>query len=296
MCALVVWLALAIAGHSPAQDRTAAQGAFTVHKGLLYSQSDRDLRLDFYVPDTADESRPCIIVIQGGGFAAQDGRRFRPFAEYLAENGFVAALIAYRGRPDHTYQHTVADIKAAVRYVRKVSGEYHVDADRIGAMGRSAGGTLAALLAVTGGDKELEGDAGHREFSSRIQAAVSLAGVFDFVSRFTDERQIALQPKVKTKLVTNGEWIGTPFSRTDQHWLRASPIQHVDRADPPILFLTCRDDATVPWIQSQAMYDIMKKAGSDAEIKIYDTGGHGFRALGDQPMKDMVRFFKKKLQ
>ena len=91
-------------------------------------------------------------------------------------------------------------------------------------MGRSAGGTLTALLAVTGDDEELEGNAGHPEFSSRIQAAVAIAGVFDFVARFTDERHIALQPNVDKKLVSNGEWIGPPFSPDNEHWLRASAI------------------------------------------------------------------------
>lgn len=279
-----------------AQEKTADEGPITVHKGLVYSKTDRELTLDLFLPPRADKPVPCVIVIQGGGFAAQNGQRFRPFAEYLAEHGFAAALIAYRGRPDHTYQQTVADIKAAVRYVRKAGSRYNIDAARIGAMGRSAGGTLAALLAVTGGVKELEGEAGNPEYSSQIQAAVALAGVFDFVSRFTDQRQIDLQPNVKRKIVTNGEWIGTEFSKTDEHWLCASAITHVDKDDPPILFLACKDDATVPWIQSQQMYDAMKQVGIDAEIDLYSSGGHGFRGLGERPLADTVRFFRKTLR
>jgi acetyl esterase/lipase len=251
--------------------------------------------MDLFLPKAADEPTACVIVIQGGGFAAQDGQKFRRFAEYFSQHGFAAALIAYRGRPDHEYRDTVADVKAAVRYVRKVSTQYNIDSDRIGAMGRSAGGTLAAVLGVTGGVEELEGDAGPPGFSSRIQAAVALAGVFDFVSRFTDKQQIALQPKVDSKIVSNGQWIGPPFSPTDEHWLRASAINHVDEEDPPILFLSCRDDATVPWIQSQEMFEAMKEAGADPAIRLYETGGHSFGTLGEEPMAEMVRFFKNTL-
>jgi len=42
----------------------------------------------------------------------------------------------------------MADVTTAVRFLRKVSGEYGIDPNRIGVLGRSAGATLAALLAV----------------------------------------------------------------------------------------------------------------------------------------------------
>ncbi|NLS91153.1 MAG: alpha/beta hydrolase [Planctomycetaceae bacterium] len=269
--------------------------AYTIHRALPFSETAKDLRLDLYVPNEAAQPVPCVIVIQGGGFLPQDGQRFRPFAECLAKNGLAAALISYRGRPDHTYRDTIADTKATVRFVRCVSKQYHIDPERIGATGRSAGGTLAALLAVTGGMEEFEGDGGHPEFSSRIQAAVAFAGVFDFVTRFTDEQQIALQPKYKAKIQTNGQWIGTPFSAEDRDWLNASAIRHVDKGDAPTLFLHCKDDATVPWPQSRDMCERMKAAGVRSEVKYYDTGGHGFSGLAEGPMEEMVRFFRETL-
>jgi len=287
-------LACAIAVH-PVLGANAAEGkqTFTVREGLVYSEVDERLRMDLYLPEDRTKPVPCVIVIQGGGFNAQDGRKFRPFAVYLAEHGFAAALIAYRGRPDHKYLDTIADIKAAVRFVRKISGKYGIDPDRIGAMGRSAGGTLAALAAVTGGMKEFEGEGGHPELSSRIKAAVCYAGVFDFVARFTDGRQIALQPKLKTKIETNGEWIGVPFSRQNPHWLAASAINQVDADDPPMLLIHCKDDSTVPWLQSQAMYERLEEVGVEAAIKYYETGQHGFKDLGTDPLEEMVRFFTR---
>lgn len=268
---------------------------FIIRQDLHFSETVPELTLDLYVPTGADKPTPCIMVIQGGGFKPQNGQRFRPFAVYLAEHGFAAALISYRGRPDYKYLDTIADTKAAVRFVREVSGKYNIDADRLGAMGRSAGGTLTALLAVTGDMKEFEGDGGHAESSSRIQAAVAFAGVFDFIGRFTDEQQIALQPGHKTKIQSNGEWIGPPFSEGNEHWRKASAITHVDRGDAPIFFIHCKDDATVPWIQSRDMHERMKAAGVRSAIKYYDTGGHGFRGLGEKPMEEMVRFFRETL-
>ena len=286
----------ALCAASPPLAAAEGRAAFMVHPGLNYSATDPKLTLDLFLPEKPiARPVPAVLVIQGGGFLAQDGRKFRPFAAYLASHGFAAALIAYRGRPDHHYLDTVADTKAAVRFVRKIAAEYAIDPNRLGAMGRSAGGTLAALLAVTGGVSELEGRGGNPEFSSRIQAAVALSGVFDFVARFTDERQISLQPNVKSKLETNGQWVGPPFSPRDEQWLRASAINHVDAKDPPVLFLHCKDDTTVPWRQSQDMFEKMQAAGIASAVIYYPTGGHGYKGHDEDAMAEMVRFFRQTL-
>ena len=263
---------------------------YTLHKGLVYSRVVEELRLDLFLPLNVSKPVPCVIVIQGGGFKSQDGQRFRPFAEHLARNGFAAALIEYRGLPDHTYRETIADIKAAVRFVRKNSAEFGIASEKIGAIGRSAGATLAALLAVSGGVEEFEGEGGHAGVSSRIQAAVGIAGVYDFVARFTEEEQISIQSKLDTKIMSNGAWIGTPFSPTHKDWLTASAINHVDAMDPPMLLMHSKNDQTVPWIQSRSMHKTMIEAGINSEIEISEEGGHGGPATA---MKSMVNFFRK---
>ena len=265
----------------------------TVHTGLSYSEENPELTLELYLPKQTEERVPCVIVIQGGGFSAAAGNRLRSTAIYLAEHGFAAAMIAYRGRPDHQCFDTVADTKTAVRYIRKISAEYPIDPDRIGAVGRSAGATLTALLAITGGVDTFEGKGGHPEFSSRIQAGVAFAGVFDFVARYTDPQQIELQNRIENIIQRNEEWIGTPFSPESDLWKTISAINHVDQHDAPILFLHCKNDATVPWLQSQAMYENMRSVGIEAEITYYETGGHGFQLEEpNQPLAEMVQFFR----
>ena len=236
--------------------------SYEIVEDLTFSEADTSLTLDLYLPKEKGEPKHCIIVIQGGGFAPQSGQRFKPFAAYHAECGFAAALVSYRGRQDHGYMDTIAGNKAAVRFIRVKGSVYKIDPDRIGAMGRSAGGALTAMLAVTGDDPEFEGNGGREQYQSSIQAAVAFCGVFDFISRFTNENQIALQPGVKTKIINNGEWIGPPFS-TDQHdWINVSAINHGDQDDPPILLLHCKDDATVPWIQTEIMNEAIKRTGA----------------------------------
>lgn len=269
--------------------------SFYVVNDLQFSKVDKQLTLDLFIPNNLSHPTPCIMVIQGGGFKSQDGQRFRFIAEYIAENDYVAALISYRGRPDYTYKTTMEDVKTALKYIRQKSSVYSIDPNKIGAMGRSAGGAIAALLAVTGDDSVF--NTKRHDTSSKIKAAVAYAGVFDFIARFSDSRQIALQPKIDQKIIDNGEWIGTSFSAKNNHWKNASAIHHVDKNDAPILFVHCKDDQTVPWYQSQAMYEKMKDSGINSEILYFEVGGHGFHLENkDIWLSPMILFFKNQFE
>ena len=293
-CVFALWTMCGLLGAAVAVEAGGgqAEAKFTMQKGLVFAGVDQKLTLDVYRPQNPSGPLPCVIVIQGGGFRAQDGQRFRPYAESLAKNGFAAALISYRGRPDHEYRDTLADVRSAVRFIRTHSEEYGLDPDHIGAMGRSAGATLAVLLAVSDGVEGLKPPGGVAKESSRIQAAAGIAGVYDFVARFTDKDQLALQPNAKKNRRTNGEWIGAAFSPTDAHWLQASAINHVNPADPPVLLLHSRNDRTVPWLQSRDMHARLKQAGIAAEIEISNDGGHRGPATAE---KRIITFFKKTL-
>ena len=71
--------------------------------------------------------------------------------------------------------------------------------------------------------------------------------------------------------------------------LPASPVTHLDPKDPPILFLHSKDDGTVPWMQSQDMYDAMIKVGIKSEIYLSDKGGHGGPGNAKKLMSEFFR-------
>ncbi|QYY35350.1 alpha/beta hydrolase [Ruficoccus sp. ZRK36] len=292
---VLLCLLLAVTSLVDAHAETPLPDKVRVLEPLAFSDEDPELKIYLTLPAETDEPVPCVVVIPGGGFRAAQGMRYAHITQRLAENGLAVAQICYRGRPDHTYPDTISDVKAAVRYIRSISDQYSIDPDKIGAVGNSAGGTLTALLAVTGGMPEYEGQGGHHEFSSRIQAAVCGAGVFDFVARFEDERQVAMQPRVDVKVQTNGEWVGVPFSAGSEDWKNVSAIHYVDKDDAPTLFLCASDDKVVPWYQSLDMYETMVDAGGEAEIKIYSHGGHDVATKTEDALVEMVSFFKRTL-
>lgn len=269
------------------QNSVEANNAYFVQSNLPFSNDDSQLALDLYVPNNLSKPVPCILVIQGGGFRSQTGERFKPYAKYIAEHGFVAVLFPYRGLPDHTFTTTLSDVKSAVRYVRSVSSKYNINPDKIGAMGRSAGATLAVLAAVTGREDDLSE-------SDKIQAVVGYAGVYDFIARFSDSTQISMQPNLNTKMESNGKWIGSPFSKSNIDWQKASAINYVDKNTPPILLLHCKNDSTVPWIQSETLHNKMLTKGAMSKVIYYETGGHGFKIKNEEEhKKEMVGFFRE---
>lgn len=274
------------------QNQTRAKREYSIQKNISFSASDSNLTLDLFIPEKSSKLIPCIIVIQGGGFKPQDGQRSRYIAEYIAEHKYAAALISYRGRPEHNYMTTIEDVKSAVRFIRNKSEEFGIDQDKLGATGRSAGATLAALLAVL--DEDIIGDRKKGEnVSSKVQAAVAYAGVFNFISRFTDSTHINLQPNIDNKIISNGEWIGTSFSANSKEWMEASAINHLDKDDSPILLMHCKDDKTVPWYQSQEMFEKMKETGIQSDTLFYENGGHGFKLeTKEQALEPMLKYFK----
>lgn len=259
---------------------------------LSYHPGFPDLKMDLFLPVDESPPVPAVLVIVGGGFRAQDGQRFLPFAEYLAEHGFAAALIGYRGRPDHGYRDTIADVKTALRFLRGLSNEYPLDPERMGAMGRSAGATLALLLGATADNPEWAGIGGNLGISTRLQAVVGIAGVYDFIGRYTDPEQLALQPNADERKETNGAWVGVPFSPERAEWKQVSAITQVGADMPPALLLHCRDDPLVPWQQSRDLHRALQSRGVDSELVVTETGGHA--GPGDARER-MVQFFRKVL-
>ncbi|MBX3175896.1 MAG: alpha/beta hydrolase [Candidatus Hydrogenedentes bacterium] len=270
-------------------------GAVSVYRSLPFAAyGEATLLLDLYVPASTPEPVPCIVVIPGGGFRPQVKDRFGDTARRFAEAGFAAASIGYRGWPEHPFPAAVHDTKAAVRFLRAKAGLLSIDPARIGAFGQSAGGHLAAMLAVSD-HPDLEGDGGNAGVSSRVQAAVTYAGVFDFIERFRESNENENNPE---KRRTNGAWIGEPFSPESAVWRQASPYYHVSTGDAPMLLAHCKDDRTVYWKQSERMYEAMKAVRPESRLLLFEAGGHNLRgsaAVRDEAWSAALAFLRETL-
>ncbi|NKY58130.1 alpha/beta hydrolase [Nocardia flavorosea] len=119
--------------------------------GGTIERVDETVTVRVFRPDTSGQPGPALLFIHGGGYvignAAMGDRFCRAAARRL---GIVAASVEYRLAPEHPFPAPLDDCYAALRWL---AGQPGVDPDRIAIVGESAGGGLAAALALLARDR-----------------------------------------------------------------------------------------------------------------------------------------------
>lgn len=91
-----------------------------------------------------EQTRGCVIICPGGAYVMRAEHEGAPIARILQKNGIHAFVLNYRIRPYH-YPQILQDVQRAIRYVRYYAEQLHVDPEKIGVLGYSAGGHLAMM-------------------------------------------------------------------------------------------------------------------------------------------------------
>jgi len=234
-----------------------------------------------------------VIWIHGGAW--RGGTKDQCPAVPMLRQGYAVASVEYRLSQVAIWPAQIHDCKAAVRFLRANAAKYSLDPERFGAWGGSAGGHLVALLATTGGVKELEGDLGNPDQSSRLQAVCNWFGPTDFQ---TIQEQANQNPhsKLEHNSAKSPEslLIGGAVLENKDKAAAASPITYVSKDDCPILTMHGDKDPLVPHQQAQEFHEVLKKAGVDSTLEIIAGAGHGFG--GPEIYKKVQEFFDKHLK
>ena len=301
MRSLIVLSLLAVA--APAQQPQAPKpeptelapeitAALEAHAGLVYARyGQREMQLDLWRPKAASQPLPAIICIHGGGWYKGDRSSMANLAQALAAKGFVTATISYRLSGEAKFPAAIQDCKAAVRFLRANAAQFGIAASTIGVTGLSAGGHLAALLTTSGGVKELEGTGGHADTSSAVQAGIAMGAQSDLESpRIGDLSAKTDDPFYRT-------FLGDAQSAIAQTYALASPRHHLDKSDPPLLFMAGELDD--PSTHADETRPDLDKLAIPTGLTIIPQAPHAF--LGQQKAFDAcvstsVEFFAKHLK
>ena len=106
------------------------------------------LRADVYLP-RSEGPHPGALLIHGGGWTTGSKLQMGAHGRRLAKSGFVGVAIDYRLAPRHTFPAQVEDCLKALEWMGRSGVDYGIDTERIAAVGYSAGGQLACLVATT---------------------------------------------------------------------------------------------------------------------------------------------------
>jgi pectinesterase len=251
------------------------------------------LALDLYRPATGGP-HPAVLVIHGGGWDAGDRTMERPFAKRLAAEGFVAVPVSYRLGEAGRFPAALHDLKSAVRWLRAHAAEHGIDPTRIGAVGGSAGGQLAALLGAANGvasiedpasegganrpgEPRLDGNASSYP-SSDVQCVVDIDGLADFTDAALVAQQTA-KPSAPTRFLDGS------FAERAEVWRAASPLTHVGPNSAPTFFIN--STAPSPLLPGrEAMAKKLRSLGLGGEVAVVPDTPHPFWLL--QPWFDNV--------
>lgn len=198
----------------------------------------KPLRLDVFQPRTPGRRRPALLQVHGGGwFIGFKDYQGIPLLSHMAAQGWVGFNVDYRLSPRATFPDHIVDVKRALAWIREHADEYGVDPDFVVVTGGSAGGHLAALLALTAGDPEYQ--PGFEAADTSVAAAVVFYGIFDLLD--AELRRPSDFMRILERWVFKARAAEAP-----EKFRRASPTQRVHAEAPPFLVIHGTRDTLTP--------------------------------------------------
>ena len=236
--------------------------------------------LTVFAPRGRHANRSAVIVAPGGSYvmlaADLEGREV---ADWFSARGIAAFVLRYRLGAKYQYPVPLEDAQRAVRYVRANAAKYGIDADRIGIMGFSAGGHLAAMESVSA-------ETADANATDPIDRASSKP---DFVVLGYPwlNAMVPNSSGMITYCATNPTVRGLPEEKCKEFETKYSPVRFVTSQTPPTFLYITSDDKTVDVQASIDYFEAMRAAKAPVEFHSFAHGSHGSGLGNGDPALDL---------
>ena len=222
--------------------------------------------LTVYLPAETLASGTAVIVCPGGGYGGLVmDREGHEVARHLNTLGVAAFVLKYRLPDDkHCVDKSIAplqDAQQAIKTVREQSLVWHVNPDRIGLMGFSAGGHLVTSAGTLFEEAVIPNPKGTSLRPDFVIGVYPVVSMQDDITHAGSRRNL-LGPTPSIALIN-----------------RFSAEKQVTPRTPPVFLIHGTDDSVVPVENSLRFYEALKAQGVDAGLHIYARGAHGFPAV-----------------
>ena len=202
-------------------------------------------RATLYIYPAATKNAPAIISCPGGGYRRLAmNHEGHDMATWFNKQGITYAVLKYR-MPNGDIAIPISDALQAVRTLRERADEWNIDPQKVGIMGASAGGNLAAQAAT--------------QFTSEKDRPDFQILFYPFIMMSKWHAQSLLMGDASDEAV-------------DRYWAS----KQVKENTPPAFLLCSADDRTVPCQNSIEYFQALRAKGIQATLHIYPSGGHGW--------------------
>jgi acetyl esterase/lipase len=273
--ALAAWQ-FAVAGAAAAEN-------FTRQQDIIYGRKfGTALTMDVFTPKK--QNGAAAIVCISGGWVSNHDQINPAFAFTLLNRGYTVFCVVHGSQPKFTIPECIEDINRAVRYIRTHADDFHIDSNRLGITGASAGGHLSLMLGCAG----CEGDPKAKDPVDRASSCVQAVACFFPPTDFLNYGQpgiksLGIEPNHKFKppfdfRVQDPQtkmFVPVDMETREKIVKEVSPIYHVNAGDAPTLILHGDADELVPLQQSEVIVEKFKESGVPVELVVKKGAGHG---------------------
>ncbi|HEV3444031.1 MAG TPA: alpha/beta hydrolase [Gemmataceae bacterium] len=295
-------LALATTSGAVAAD----DAPFTRQQDVIYGRKfGVALTMDVLTPNKNANGIGIVNVISGGWFSAHDMVNALGLHREFLERGYTVFAVMHGSQPKFTIPEILEDMHRALRFIRSHARDYHIDPERIGITGASAGGHLSLMQGVGGKDGNAAARDPVEQVSSRVQAVACFFPPTDFLNYGEPGKDALGRGTLRgfkapfdfqdLDAATKSFVLITDEKKRADIGRRISPVYHVTKAAPPTLIIHGDADKLVPIQQAEIMIAKLKECGVLAELVIKKGGGHGWPGWREKDVKTIADWFDKNL-
>jgi acetyl esterase/lipase len=190
----------------------------------------------------------------------------------LASRGWVCVNVDYRLSPHATFPDHLVDCKRGLQWIREHAAEYGANPDCVVVTGGSAGGHLAALMALTANDPEYQ--PGFEHVDTSLQGCVAFYGVYDFTDRY------GIYPERGLAKLLEQQVMKAALHEAPEAYEKASPLSRVHPQAPPFFIIHGELDTLVPVREARHFAEALRQVSRNPVVYAEIPGAqHAFEVF-----------------